>query len=627
MKSMNFKINRITICNFRCFDFVDTFLWDKTVIQGPNESGKSSLASAILWCLTGKDIEGNATFEIVPVGKYGQVSPCVELECEIDDRPATLKREYKAKFTRDKQFSDYAVTTYINGIETGVRKFQEWVSKNICDEKVFKILSNPKTFVEDCPKETKELMWQAQRRLLISIIGDQTNDLELVSGSDKFTALVEPLKRYDNASQYLAFLKKEFADKKKMLDSFEPRVQQQERNISKLENSDEEIEQLVKETKAKAAKLNAQNEEFKRNGNSEQVAEIKQKIASLEQEKSALQAKYNEDMKVLANTKAKYMAEADAYKQKCEEALRTIKKYTEALDKLRTTVVVEVCSTCGQKLRPVAIENSKRKLAERIKKGEQQTVEENRKAADYKAKYETTAAKASALMEPVFPSRIYEIQEEINRLLSEISSIPATGNMPGYEEKMKALEDQMDKLKEEFILSKKNKEVEEEIERIESEHKDNVSKMSKIQRALDLTTEFISFKCKSAEDAINALFDNVTFQLFEKNKSNDEIKETCILRYRGVKYEDLSYSTKVIASIEVVKAFQKVYNVTVPICLDNSESITGTVDTGAQTFFMRVKEELCPECNGESGRRNVDGTWTCKKCGHVWKKNLEIMEV
>ena len=69
------------------------------------------------------------------------------------------------------------------------------------------------------------------------------------------------------------------------------------------------------------------------------------------------------------------------------------------------------------------------------------------------------------------------------------------------------------------------------------------------------------------------------------------------------------------------------YNITAPIFIDNAESITGDVKTGAQTFFMRVREELCPECGGQSGRRNPDGTWTCKKCGNVWKKELSIMEV
>lgn len=623
---MNFKINHICIENFRCFDKLESDLWDTTIVTGSNESGKSSLASAILWCLTGKDAEGNSTFEIVPNGKYGEVSPAVTLECKIDDKPVTLKREYKAKFTRDKKFSDYAVTTYINGIETGVRKFQEWVSKNICDEQVFKILSNPKTFVEDCPKEAKELVWQAQRRLLMSIIGGQKTDVELAETNEQWHDLVEPLKRYDNASQYLTYLKKLYSESQKALDSYEVRIEQQEKNLVEVAHTDKEIEELVAEVKREAANLNQQNEAHKKSQRTGRATAIKDKIAELTSQKDDLSRRYAEDQEVYNRTKQAYQSQADSLKQKLEESMKTLKTYADAVDKLKSTTVVEVCETCGQKLRPAAIENSKRKLAERIKNGQQKTAQLSNYVVELRKKLDATKATINGLMEPTYPAKVDAISEQIQTLVNQLLEVQEDKDMPGYSEKMQELEEKMDSLKEEFILSKRNKEVEAEIERIEAENKENVAKMSKIQRGLDLTKKFISFKCQNAEDSINSLFDNVTFQLFEKNKSNDEIKETCILRFKGIKYQDLSYSTKIIVALEVVRAFQKFYNVTVPIALDNAESITGGVNTGAQTFFMKVKEELCPECGGESGRRNKDGTWTCNKCGRVWKKKLEIVK-
>lgn len=623
---MNFKINHICIENFRCFENLESDLWDTTIVTGSNESGKSSLASAILWCLTGKDAEGNSTFEIVPYGKYGEVSPSVTLECKIDDKPVTLKREYKAKFTRDKKFSDYAVTTYINGIETGVRKFQEWVSKNICDEQVFKILSNPKTFVEDCPKEAKELVWQAQRRLLMSIIGGQKTDVEIAETDEQWHDLVEPLKRYDNASQYITYLKKLYSESQKALDSYEVRIEQQEKNIVQVAHTDKEIEELVAEVKRESANLNQQNEAHKKSQRTGRATAIKEKIAELTSQKDELSRKYAEDQEVYNRTKQAYQTQADSLKQKLEESMKTLKTYADAVDKLKSTTVVEVCETCGQKLRPAAIENSKRKLAERIKNGQQKTAQLSNYVVELRKKLDATKSTINGLMEPTYPAKVDAISEQIETLVNQLLEVQEDKYMPGYSEKMQELEAKMDSLKEEFILSKRNKEVEEEIERIEAENKENVAKMSKIQRGLDLTKKFISFKCQSAEDSINSLFDNVTFQLFEKNKSNDEIKETCILRFKGIKYQDLSYSTKIIAALEVVRAFHKFYNVTVPIALDNAESITGSVNTGAQTFFMKVKEELCPECGGESGRRNKNGTWTCNKCGHVWKKKLEIVE-
>ena len=550
-----------------------------------NAVGKTSFASAILWALTGKSVDGESGFEIVPIGKYGEVSPSVELECVIGEKPVTLKRVYEAKFTRDKKFSDYAVTTYINGIETGVRKFQDWISTNICNEQVFKILSNPKTFVEDCPKETKELIWQAQRRLLLSILGGKKTDAEIAESESQWEPIAEALKRYDNANQYLVFMKKKYADTQKALNDFDVRISQQERNLAEVDLTAAEIEEQVAETKKEAASLNAQNEAHKRSQRTGQADLIKAQIKQATEKKDALLRQYNEDMQVFTRTKAVYQQEADNYKSQCAEGMKQMKVYAEALEKLRESV------------------------------------------ATLKQKFENAQRKVNGLMEPTYPAQVDALQGEIESLTEQLVSIPEPVDMDGYAEAMQSLTERMESLKEKYMLLKRNKEVEAEIERIEAERKDCVAELSEAQRNLDLVKRFISYKCESSESAINSLFDNVQFQLFEQNKSNDDVRETCILRYRGVKYDDLSYSTKIIAGLEVVKAFQKFYNITVPIFIDNAESITGDVETGAQTFFMRVREELCPECSGQSGRRNADGTWTCRKCGHVWKKELSIVEV
>lgn len=624
---MDFKIKHVKIENFRVFENLDTDVWDKTLIESDNAVGKTSFASAILWALTGKSVEGETGFEVVPIGKYGEISPSVELECAIGEKPVTLKRVYEAKFTRDKKFCDYAVTTYINGIETGVRKFQDWISTNICNEQVFKILSNPKTFVEDCPKEAKELKWMAQRKFLLSIRGGQKTDAELAESDSQWEPIAEALKRYDNANQYLVFMKKKYADTQKALNDFDVRISQQERNLAEVDLTAHEIEEQVAETKKEAANLNAQNEAHKRSQRTGQADLIKAQIKQATEKKDALLRQYNEDMQVFTRTKAVYQQEAENYKSQCAEGMKQMKVYAEALEKLSKTVVKEVCETCGQKLSKFAIENSQKKLAQRIQNGKQKTAELRESVATLKQKFENAQRKVNGLMEPTYPAQVDALQGEIEALTEQLVSIPEPVDMDGYEEVMHSLTERMESLKEKYMLLKRNKEVEAEIERIEAERKDCVSELSEAQRNLDLAKRFISYKCESSESAINSLFDNVQFQLFEQNKSNDDVRETCILRYRGVKYDDLSYSTKIIAGLEVVKAFQKFYNITAPIFIDNAESITGDVETGAQTFFMRVREELCPECSGQSGRRNADGTWTCRKCGHVWKKELSIVEV
>ena len=623
---MNFKISHVMIQNFKAIDYLETDVWNKTEVIGDNECSKTTFASAILWCLTGKDTEGNTSFEIVPMGQYGKVSPAVTLECTVGDKPVTLKREYKAKYARDKSFAGYATTTYINGVETGVRAFGDWISSHICNEQVFKILSNPKTFTENCPKEPKELDWQAERRLLMSIIGNQKGDSYIAESDDRWSDLVEPLKRYESATTYLAFLKKQYSELQKKLDEFGIRIEQQEKNIKPEHHTESEIAELVNQVKADAADLKAKNEDYKRQRRTGIADEIKAKIAEATKLRDAMLKAYTDDMQVFARAKASYQSQADEAKRRCDEKSAELKKYIEALEKLKSAPVREVCDKCGQRISANRIEAAKKKLAERIENGQKMIAQIRDQVIKLNRQWQEMQAKANGLMEPTYPARVEECNKEIQELTEQLLNVPDGKDMDTFQSEMQALEDRMDALKQEYQVIKNNASMTAEIEAIENERSECAENISETQRMLDLTRSFISFRCSSSEDAINNLFENVKFQLFDKNKSNDEIKETCILRYRGVKYEDLSYSTKIIASIEVLKAFQKFYGVTVPCILDNSESITGIVDTGAQTIYMKVREEFCPECNGESGRRNQDGTWTCKRCGHVWKKKLEIKE-
>lgn len=624
---MDFKINHATIENFRVFDNLETELWNKTEIVADNAVGKTSFASAILWCLTGKDVDGNTSFEIVPMGQYGKVSPAVTLECAVGDKPVTLKRECKAKYARDKSFAGYATTTYINGVETGVRAFGDWISTRICNEQVFKILSNPKTFTENCPREPKELQWAAQRRLLLSILGDRKSDSDIAESDDKWKDLVDPLKRYESATTYLAFLKKQYSELQRKLDEYGIRIEQQEKNIKPEPHTESEIAELVNQVKSDAADLKAKNDDYKRQRRTGIADEIKAKIAEATQRRDAMLKAYTDDMQVFARAKASYQAQADEAKRKCDEKSAELKKYIEALEKLKSAPVREVCDKCGQRIPANRIEAAKKKLAERIENGQKMIAQIRDQTIKLNRQWQETQAKANGLMEPTYPARVEEANKEIQELTDQLLNVPDGKDMDTFQSEMQALEARMDELKQEYQVIKNNASMTAEIERIEAERAECAESISETQRMLDLARAFVSYRCSSSEDAINALFDNVKFQLFERNKSNDEIKETCILRFKGVKYQDLSYSTKIIASVEVLRAFQKFYGVTVPCILDNSESITGNVDTGAQTIYMRVREEFCPKCNGESGRRNQDGTWTCKRCGHVWKKKLEIGEV
>ena len=623
---MKFSITHVLIQNFRAIESLETDLWDKTLLTGDNETSKTGLASAILWCMTGKDSEGNSTFEIVPSGKYGKVSPCVELECSVDGKPLTLKREHKAKLARDKTFKEYATVCYINGLEVGTRKFQEYISKNICDEQVFKILSNPYTFVEDCPRMAKELPWQAQRRLLMELV-DSSSDEELLTGKDQWEALREPLQRYDSAQQYLAFLKQESAKLQKEVGTFEAKVQQQQENIVPLDFTEEELRAKLKEVDDHIKELDEASES-KMIAETQRTAEkAKTKIQKLQRQRDQIVQEYTQEHDEFLREKASIEAEAAEARRIAEEWTAKQARYAAEVERLSSTKIKTVCEHCGQTLPLQKRGEIKREVEYRLAKGNAYI--ENARAKAEKAVAESNALLQSAgeLKAPVYPVKeLDDLQEKISKAIEEANSFAtASPDAELQEERTKAAAETK-KLNRGLYAIEVNKACRERIEALKRSHRKNLEAVNDCQIMEDMCREFIAYKCEAAEEEINALFQTVKFQLFEKNKSNDDIREVCNLTFNGHKYADLSASTKLVANIELLAAFQKHYGVTIPIICDNMESVTADLKTDAQVVKMYVVEERCPMCGGKSGRRTPGGTWVCQKCGNEWVKTLTIKE-
>jgi rubrerythrin len=162
------------------------------------------------------------------------------------------------------------------------------------------------------------------------------------------------------------------------------------------------------------------------------------------------------------------------------------------------------------------------------------------------------------------------------------------------------------------------------LDKLKAEQKEINIKLDGLQRLMDLTKKFLEEKSRQTLTAISGMFELVEWKLFDYTLEGD-LREVCIPMVNGVEYPGLSYSTKLLAGIDIIKTFQKVYNCYLPICVDNSESINFDQSMNNQMIFLTRVEENCPECSGQAGRRNGNGTWTCRKCGHTWKKKFDIV--
>lgn len=110
------------------------------------------------------------------------------------------------------------------------------------------------------------------------------------------------------------------------------------------------------------------------------------------------------------------------------------------------------------------------------------------------------------------------------------------------------------------------------------------------------------FHTKQAElmvDKVNGLLDQLTVKLFEKQK-NDVIKATFEIKMDGKEYTKLSTAERIKAGLELAEVLIKQSGVSIPVFIDNAESILKYTAPSAQLITAKVKAgELKIETKGE----------------------------
>lgn len=642
-----FVIKSAKIDNFKCFNGekeID-FSEKATYVSGDNETGKSSLADALAYCLTGKTSEGESTFTIVPIGmEKDGISPSVALECLIreegkPDKPVTLSRVYKAAYNRERVFTgEYATECAINGTPCTVKAFDQWVETNICKQDVYKLLSLVRYFTEGIQSKAGKSDWQQRRELLLGLIDEKAlpSDLALtMERVEQFKDLAEQLPRYETASAYLDFLKRKEAELVKRIADFPVKVNQQQSNMRNLTETvtPEFVEKKIAECTDAIKALEEENKAFKQKNKESVAAQKLQKLQELNEKKAAVvrdfqtsesawQAKVRElDGKILES------------KRIVENLERTIQlKTNDALISYQTEVK-DTCAACSQKLPAESVERVKAKKKENYEAALESVKALENDLAKEKERLNELTKQIDLLPEKPTPDkdRTDAIDSAIFTLQQEIAGFNVNADMPDFLERAQAIEIERDKYADIRTIIKLNDECEAKIVELEQQNALDAQAKSELQQKIDNVGEFIKLKCEIAQGAVQIHFagTGLTFDLFKFVKSTGEVKECCNILLNGTPYNDLSYSTKYIASLYIVEAFQRAYGVSLPIISDNTESIdyegyAKSASADSQTILLFRIEENCPKCGNHAGRRSLDGKWTCQNCGNVWTKTMVV---
>lgn len=93
-----------------------------------------------------------------------------------------------------------------------------------------------------------------------------------------------------------------------------------------------------------------------------------------------------------------------------------------------------------------------------------------------------------------------------------------------------------------------------------------------IERRMDILKHFSIAKNAEIEKMVNKFMDGFRFSFLEFTGDGDP-KEVCDIIRKGVKYKDMNYSDRLLTEVSMIRGFQKMNNLDLPIWIDNSESI------------------------------------------------------
>lgn len=637
---MDIRLKSIHLENFKCHKSLTITLDGRDAsIYGDNATGKTSVYDAITWLLFGKDSAGNGekNIEIKPLAPDGSVKDhqaVTEVEAVLlaDGEEISLKRTYQEVWstkrgssepTYDGNTSEY----YVDGVPCKANAYKAKVTE-LVDEEQFRLLTTVSYFPDKMP-------WQKRREALFSLFGAM-DDRQIMETDQRFAPLMEAMGKLP-----LEDFKKVVTQKRKGFlatrNEVPARISECEKTISDLSGMDfDGAEAQLSILNARRDSLNAELLAIQQN-TAVQSKEIELKKAKLdveaiERDNAAYRATQQSALPSISTMDEELRrarSSLDTAKRSLEMRIRDIQKCDElistARDKWRQInaeqfTAKDVCPTCGQRLPENQIQGSIAAFEADKKRRCDELVNLSQSYKADKGYFQKEEQETRQYIQE-FEANIREIEDRI-RTAKDISSKTAIADMPDYAEKKSAALDavtaigaELTKLKEDASsaasgLKSRMSEVKSEIDRVSGiaglrssyeyaqrriqelreDAQAAAENLSQLDRLLYLMEEFSRYKASFVENGINDKFRIARFRLF-REQANGGVEDRCDVVYDGVPYIGLNNGMKINVGIDIINTLSRAYGVTVPLFVDNAESVTNLETCGCQVVRLVVSEK------------------------------------
>lgn len=600
---MNIEYKRLVLQNFRGVKSIDVDLYHRTVIQGANAVGKTTISDAFFWVLIDKNADGTQS-DVKPRDKDGEeihgLETMATLTVAFDDREVELKKVLTENWVKNRSTSENVykgnVTDYfISDIPKKKSDYEDFIQQYIGISSLA-LCSNPQVFLNMSSKERRPALFDTF---------SEDSDKAVIDADDRFKEIEKELE-VGTIEELIVRSRKAISTLKEKADEVPTRIDEINQHIVEL--SDDEMKILNNTIELEESRLIQIEENSKRRADlaqrisnneialkklesekviAQQKAEANANIqkSKLEQEIAIANGKIGQTMKEIENARAR-QADMETLIKKYSEDAETVKAETFDGTNLK-------CPVCGRKYTESKIESLKKTWQD----SQDKKIEQLQHLAD------DTALRHNEIEDDIarFNEDIVRLQADITQKQNEVafvSNMPAPVEVEDHSEEIANLKAsiesdkaELDKMAIESGADKQeslnkiadckaklkaldtNEAFRARIKELNTELLKISQRIANEERMLDLLTDFQRAKIKLIEDSINSYFKIIKWRFF-RQQINGSYTECCEGLVDGISMDKtLNHGHRLLAQLDLCEAFQKKLGVTVPLILDDCESI------------------------------------------------------
>jgi chromosome segregation ATPase len=610
---MRATLKKIVLENFMCYAHAEFDLFALTKIMARNGVGKSSIVAVINWVLYNcdGDLKDNPNVRREVNGKpVDDMDTYGELTFDIDGKEITMKKVQKRTHSKDGSGYKDDNKYFINDVPKTLKDFNAYLD---VDMNVFKMCSNVNAFLNQKPAEMREY--------LFGLVGDVT-DLDIASQKAELAELVPLLNKY-TVEELSAMNKATKTKITKDLPILDGQIKEKERDIQlkqAIDVSDLELQKnslkeqiadyVAKQTdndkliaeydKASSDILNLKFElsDMSRKANEENVKarrklesqisnlnyvieDSKKSISNAEDVVSFDKDKIAEYQKTLDDSRTEWKAEKERvfdennlicpyckqeYPEEKKEKLKADFKAHKETELSRITDKGNTAKKMLDEIKGLLVE-AEQELADRKQKLEKHLVDLadlEKQLAELPQEIDVSATEEYKALE----QKIAEKEQAMHKA-NDISAVKAE-----LKSQETALRQQLAECESQIAKSDTAAD-EKRLEELRQIRIDSEQNKANAEKILDLLDELDKAKNEALTEAVNSHFGLVKWQLFEYAK-NGNYKSCCIPTVDGksILTTMSNKGNRILGRVDICNSIQKISGISVPIILDDSESLS-----------------------------------------------------